>query len=181
MMLKESLVKTLFLFLGIYLTNNQTNLKEEECKVINLICNEEKVEYVSDKRLEWNDFGFTNYKKLNHENIVNFERKDFELDLWFDEAQKAELSEKVQSYKSTKIQKNVLPKNITLISKDYGQLRRTVYSFSQPIFQQGKDGNLYAFILVSQTFESEGTTKYFFLQKNDGKWKIRGMRIIGFS
>ncbi|MBS4071530.1 hypothetical protein ACFPIK_14280 [Algoriphagus aquatilis] len=155
--------------------------ENDEKRIFELLSDLEKIEYVSDTPIKWSDYGFTNYQKLNHENIVNFDRKEFELDLLFDEKQKEELDQKVQSDKPIKIQKKDLPANATLVTKDYGQLRRTVFSFSQPIFQEGKVGTKYAFILVSQTFESEGTTKYFFLQKNDGKWKIRGMQIIGFS
>lgn len=155
--------------------------ENEEKRIFELFSDLEKIEYVSDTRIKWSDFGFTNYQKLNHENIVNFDREEFELDLWFDEAQKSELTQKVQSIKPSKIQKKDLPANVNLVTKDYGQLRRTVYSFSQPIFHEGKDGIMYAFILVSKTFESEGWAKYYLLEKDSEKWKIKAVRMIGFS
>jgi hypothetical protein len=127
-MLKESLVKFIILSSGlICLAFCQTNLKEEEKMVINLICKEEKVENVSDIRLRWSDYGFINYKKLNHENVVYYDRGEFELNLWFNEAQKTELTQKVRSVKPSRIQKKDLPDNVKLITEDYGQLRRTVY------------------------------------------------------
>lgn len=181
-MLKENLVNLMLLYSGfIGLAILQTNQIDEEYCIINLVCKEEKVEHVSDLRLKWSDYGFTNYQKLNHENIVNFDREEFDLDLWFNEMQKSDLTQKVQSIKPTKIQKKDLPVNVNLVTKDYGQLRRTVYSFSQPIFQEGKDGIMYAFILVSQTFESEGWTKYYFLENDGEKWEIKAVRMIGFS
>ncbi len=86
MMLKESLVRINFLtLLLLYSISSfsQTN-KEEEKSIIELLSIVEKIQFITDVRLDWKRWGFTNYQKLNHENIVNFERGDFELDLWFD-------------------------------------------------------------------------------------------------
>jgi hypothetical protein len=168
------------LFALLVLVSFQSHENDEK-RIFVLLSGLEKVEHVSDLRVKWSDYGFTNYQKLNHENIVHYDRGDFELDLWFDEVQKSELTQKVQSLKPTKIQKKDLPENVNLVTKDYDQLRRTVYSFSQPIFQEGKDEITYAFILVSQTFESEGWTKYYLLEKDSEKWKIKAVRMIGFS
>ncbi len=155
--------------------------ENEKKPILELLIEIENIEYLSEEKLDWKNYGFTNYQKLNHENIVNFERGDFELDLWFEEGQKQELTQKVQTSRPTKIQKNNLPQNVALVTKDYDQLRRTVFSFSQPIIQEGKDGVIYAFLLVSQTFETEGWSKYYFLEKVNEKWKVKAVRVLGFS